>query len=180
MMTSLKFIVVVLLLYGFSCLPLFHERSFSSAREKLSHVGVTVAMESLGGAIGETTPLSGGLIHEGSVETIGGLAEDGMLLLLLVGLSTSLHHSLNCMPAYSWSTLISACCFLMVGSGIPYRRKYWRDLNLAVEPKIAISRILADVNLAVRYGIAIRIYASRKFWRILIWRLQYRPPNRQI
>ena len=54
---------------------------------------------------------------------------------------------------------------------IPYSRKYWRALNLAVEPKIAIERILADLNLAVRYGIAIRIYASRKFWRILIWRL---------
>ena len=48
---------------------------------------------------------------------------------------------------------------------IPYSRKYWRALNLAVEPKIAIERILADLNLAVRYGIAIRIYASRKFWR---------------
>ena len=51
---------------------------------------------------------------------------------------------------------------------IPYSRKYWQALNLAVEPKIAIPRILADLNLAVRYGIAIRIYiyASRKFWRI--------------
>ena len=54
---------------------------------------------------------------------------------------------------------------------LPYSRKYWRALNLAVEPKIAIAGILADLNLAVRYGIAIRIYASRKFWRILIWRL---------
>ena len=36
-----------------------------------------------------------------------------------------------------------------------------------VEPKIAIARILVDLNLAVLYGIAIRIlYASRKFWRI--------------
>ena len=41
---------------------------------------------------------------------------------------------------------------------IPYSRKYWRALNLAVEPKIAIAGILADLNLAVRYGIAIRIY----------------------
>ena len=40
---------------------------------------------------------------------------------------------------------------------LPYSRKYWRELNLAVEPKIAIARILADLNLAVRYGIAIRI-----------------------
>ena len=37
---------------------------------------------------------------------------------------------------------------------IPYSRKYWQELNLAVEPKIAIARILADLNLAVRYGIA--------------------------
>ena len=44
---------------------------------------------------------------------------------------------------------------------------------MAVEPKTAIGslRILADLNLVVWYGIAIRIYASRKFWRILIWRL---------
>ena len=54
---------------------------------------------------------------------------------------------------------------------LPYSRKYWRALNLAVEPKITIERILADLNLAVRYGIAVRIYASRKFWQILIWRL---------
>ena len=40
---------------------------------------------------------------------------------------------------------------------IPYSRKYWRELNLAVKPKITITRILADLNLAVRYGIAIRI-----------------------
>ena len=38
-----------------------------------------------------------------------------------------------------------------------YSRKYWWELNLVVEPKIAIARILADLNLAVRYGIAIRI-----------------------
>ena len=39
---------------------------------------------------------------------------------------------------------------------------------MAVEPDIAIERILADLNLAVRYGIAIHIilYVSRKFWRI--------------
>ena len=29
---------------------------------------------------------------------------------------------------------------------------------MAVEPKIAIARILADLNLAVWYGIAIHIY----------------------
>ena len=37
-----------------------------------------------------------------------------------------------------------------------------------VEPKITIARILADLNLTIRYRIAIRINESRKFWRILI------------
>ena len=46
---------------------------------------------------------------------------------------------------------------------IPYSRKYWRELNLAVEPQIAITRILVDLNLAAWYGTAIRMYASRKF-----------------
>ena len=44
-----------------------------------------------------------------------------------------------------------------------YSQKYWRELNLAVEPKVAITRILADLNLVVQYGIAIRIYASGNF-----------------
>ena len=52
---------------------------------------------------------------------------------------------------------------------IPYSQKYWLELNLAIEPKITIARILADLNLVVQYGIAIRIYVSKKFWRILIW-----------
>ena len=56
-------------------------------------------------------------------------------------------------------------CTLMVGLVIAvvllllvlilYSWKYWRELNLVVEPKIAIARILADLNLVVRYGIAI-------------------------
>ena len=48
----------------------------------------------------------------------------------------------------------------MMGSAcasVPYSRKYWRELNLAVGSQIAILNILADLNLAVRYGIAIRI-----------------------
>ena len=63
------------------------------------------------------------------------------------------------------------CCVYLSMPILPYSRKYWRELNLVVEPKIAIARILSDLNLAVRYGIAIRIYASRKFLWILIWRL---------
>ena len=54
---------------------------------------------------------------------------------------------------------------------IPHSRKYWRELNLAVGSQMTIAKALADFNLAVWYGIAIRIYASKKFWRILIWRL---------
>ena len=38
-----------------------------------------------------------------------------------------------------------------------YSWKYWRELNLAVEPKITITRILANLNLEVWYVIAIRI-----------------------
>ena len=55
---------------------------------------------------------------------------------------------------------------------IPYSRKIWRELNLADWPQPAWTKILANFNLVVRYGIAIRIYASKKFWQILIWRLQ--------
>ena len=40
---------------------------------------------------------------------------------------------------------------------LPYSRKYWQKLNLAVGPQIAIAKILADLNLVVRYGIAICI-----------------------
>ena len=36
-------------------------------------------------------------------------------------------------------------------------------LNLAVGPQIGIAKILADLNLAVRYGIATCIYASMKY-----------------
>ena len=60
---------------------------------------------------------------------------------------------------------------------IPYSRKYWQELNLAVWPLQKYWRILI---LAVRYGIAMRIYVSKKFWRILIWRLlksTAKPPN---
>ena len=35
-------------------------------------------------------------------------------------------------------------------SVLPYSRKYWRELNLAVGLQIAIAKILADLNLAVR------------------------------
>ena len=52
---------------------------------------------------------------------------------------------------------------------IPYSQKYWQELNLAVGSQIAIANALADLNLVVWDGITIRIYVSKKFWRILIW-----------
>ena len=39
---------------------------------------------------------------------------------------------------------------LQLDNYIPYSQKYWWELNLAVEPQITISKILADLNLAVR------------------------------
>ena len=54
---------------------------------------------------------------------------------------------------------------------VPYRQKIWQELNLADRLESARAKILADLNLAVRYGIAIRIYACKKYWRTLIWRL---------
>ena len=89
------------------------------------------------------------VIHNHNWNTIHDLPEFGLIQLAYVSDLLSLY------PTYD----------------LPYSRKYWRELNLVVEPKITIERILADLNLAVRYGIAIRIYVSRKFWRILIWKL---------
>ena len=67
MMMSLKLVVVVLLLYSLPCLPLLYKGSFGCTREELGHVGISVAMKSLSGAIGETAPLPRGLVHESSV-----------------------------------------------------------------------------------------------------------------
>ena len=45
-----------------------------------------------------------------------------------------------------------------------------QELNLAVGPKIAVATVL---NFAVWYGITMHIiYMSKKYWLILIWRLQ--------
>ena len=40
---------------------------------------------------------------------------------------------------------------------IPYSQKCWQELNLVVRPKIAMATVLVDLNLAVQYGITIRI-----------------------
>ena len=44
---------------------------------------------------------------------------------------------------------------------------YWWELNLAVEPKITIATVLANFNLGVRYGIAIRMYIHE--YEILVY-----------
>ena len=38
--------------------------------------------------------------------------------------------------------LVSSKWSIQRGTLIPYSRKYWRELNLAVEPKIAIGRMI--------------------------------------
>ena len=46
--------------------------------------------------------------------------------------------------------------------------------------QITIATVLVDFNLAVQYGIALHIYASMKYWCILIWqshRQTAKPPN---
>ena len=45
-----------------------------------------------------------------------------------------------------------------------YSQKYWWELYLAVGSQIATAKVLVDLNLAIRYRITIRIYASKKFW----------------
>ena len=60
---------------------------------------------------------------------------------------------------------------------ILYSWKYWLELDLMVGSQIAITNVLVDLNLAVRYGIAICLYASKKFWQILIRRLLRQFPN---
>ena len=54
---------------------------------------------------------------------------------------------------------------------IPSNWKYWQELNLVVVSQNVISTILADLNLVVRYRIAVCVYVSKKFWQILIWQL---------
>ena len=71
-------------------------------------------------------------------------------------------------------TLYTICCTIL------YSRKYWRSLNLAVLPQMTFLTLLADLNLAIWYGIAIRTSAQKKKLAILIWQLKGIPPNRQI
>ena len=66
----------------------------------------------------------------------------------------------------------------MLSTCIPYSRKYWRSLNLAVWPQTMFFTLFLDLNLAVWYGNGIRIHACRKKdWQILIWRFKGKPPN---
>ena len=67
-----------------------------------------------------------------------------------------------------------------IESCIPYSRKYWWSLNLVVLPQMTFLTPFADLNLAVWYGIAIRTCMRKNIWRILIWQLDDKPPNRQI
>ena len=46
------------------------------------------------------------------------------------------------------------------GGGQGWRSEILAGIKFGVEPKITIAGILADLNLAVRYRITIRIYVS--------------------
>ena len=72
---------------------------------------------------------------------------------------------LDCTTVEPLSFLFMASKFfsLFLVPRVPYSRKYWWELNLVVGPQIAIAKILADLNLVVRYRITIRIYASMKY-----------------
>ena len=51
---------------------------------------------------------------------------------------------------------------------------------MPVEPKIAISRMLADLNLAVRYGIAMRIICEQEImtdFNLAVYNIDRQPPN---
>ena len=50
---------------------------------------------------------------------------------------------------------------ILLTSAIPYSRKYWWSLNLAVWSRAAETKILADLNLAIRHGIIIIMYILR-------------------
>ena len=51
---------------------------------------------------------------------------------------------------------------LKEATGIPYSHEYWRSLNLAVLSQTKFFTLLADLNLAVWYGIAIRTCTREK------------------
>ena len=63
---------------------------------------------------------------------------------------------------------------------IPYRQKYWRELNLAVDLQIAITKILADLKFggSVKDRHTYNIIC-KKYWRIFEFGdcKQGRPPN---
>ena len=47
---------------------------------------------------------------------------------------------------------MESCIWCRLGfRHIPYSRKYWWELNLAVGFQMAIAKVLVDFNLAVRY-----------------------------
>ena len=67
---------------------------------------------------------------------------------------------LSHMPGF----IVYAC----IWSLIPYSRKYWRSLNLAVWPKTMFLTPLVDLNLVVWYSIAIRTCTRKKNLAVLM------------
>ena len=62
---------------------------------------------------------------------------------------------------------------------LPYSRKIWQELNLADSLESARAKISADLNMAVPYGIAIRIYACKKSGMCPHWLVVVGPTTTQ-
>ena len=59
----------------------------------------------------------------------------------------------------------------MLGTDLPYKRKYWRALNLAIWLQTEHSKILAELSRPRSPG--------ANYWLSLIWRFKPRQSNRQ-
>ena len=82
---------------------------------------------------------------------------------------------------YPMITLVVKIQFsLKEATGIPYSREYWRSLNLEVLSQTMFFTLLADLNLAVWYGIAIRTCTRKKIlviFNLAVERHTTKPPN---
>ena len=68
---------------------------------------------------------------------------------------------------------------MMTAYELPYSRKYWQELNLAVESKVAIN-VLARFKFGGSVQDRHMFICMEESFKFLIWRLEGRPPNRQI
>ena len=72
------------------------------------------------------------------------------------------------------------CTWYTICRTILYSRKYWRSLNLVVLPQTTFLTLLADLNLAVWYSIAICTCVRKKKladFDLAVERHTAKPPN---